>query len=298
MPAHHHVAFCVSGAAGRRARHIPLAEFPALDSVTCVNLDRPGPTLLGIAARWMAALGLPLALAACGDRATKEQQGDALDAQLSGAANDPALNAALNGRILVDPDLGAQANRNALRAPPDAGSGMVPPDDGYEGDEVTAADLGGQPLMTAPKARAVADADCADCRAAPARTLGELAQRQALGSCTARLRYDAGWADRMPAAFPLYPKARLREAAGADGMGADGTACSLRVASFRSANPMPDLIDYYYSRARRAGYTAQHVAHDGDHMLRGARGPLAYHIRFTPRADGGTAVELLADGGR
>ena len=240
-----------------------------------------------------AALGLPLTLAACGDREANDQQVAQLDDKLSGAANDPALNEALNDRILVDPDLATQDNRNALRAPDGSGSGAVPPDDGYKGDKATMADLGGMKLLHAPAPRTMTDADCKDCAAVKPRTLGTLAEQQAKGSCNAKLSYDAGWANRMPAAFPVYPKGRVQEAAGVA-----GNACSVRVVSFTSANPMKDVVDYYYTRARNAGYDAEYVIRKGAHALGGTRGEDAYYMTFAQRADGGTAVDIVASGGR
>ncbi|WP_420607169.1 hypothetical protein [Novosphingopyxis sp.] len=248
-------------------------------------------TLLAAAAP-MFALAAPFGLTACGDKDANERQVAELDDQLSGAENDPALNAALNDRILVDPDLATQSNRNALRAPGDAGSGAVPPDDGYAGDKATLADLGGMKLLHAPAPRTMTDAECKDCAAVKPRTLGSLAERQARGTCDAKLSYGAGWANRMPAAFPVYPKGRVQEAAGVA-----GNACDIRVVSFTSANPMKDVVDYYYTRARGAGYDAEYVIRQGDHALGGTRGDDAYYITFAQRSDGGTAVDIVASGG-
>ena len=258
---------------------------------------RPSGRPSGRAAlRLAAALALPLMLspmlAACGDRDANERQVGTIDDQLSGAANDPALNAALNDRILVDPDLATQSNRNALRAPDGADGGAVPPDDGYEGDKVTMADLNGLKLLHAPAPRTMSDAECKDCAAAAPRTLGALADRQAKGSCNARLSYSADWANRMPAAFAVYPKARVQEAAGVS-----GGSCNVRVVSFTSSNPMQDLVDYYYTRAKGAGYDADYVIRQGTHALGGTRGEDAYYISFARRADGGTAVDIVASGG-
>lgn len=253
------------------------------------------------AAAPLAVLALPFGLAACGDQNANDQQVAQLDDKLSGAANDPAVNAALNDRILVDPDLTSQSNRNALRAPGGANSGAVPPDDGYEGDKATLADLGGMKLLHAPQPRTMTDAECKDCAPAGSgkpRTLGSLAESQAKGSCDAKLSYGAGWANRMPAAFPVYPKGRVQEAAGVSGAGVSGGACDIRVVSFISGNPMKDVVDYYYTRAKNAGYDAEYVIRQGDHALGGTRGEDAYYITFAQRADGGTAVDVVASGGR
>src|SRR3546814_8460356 len=68
------------------------------------------------------------------------------------------------------------------------------------------------------------------------------------------------WANRMPAEFPVYPKAKLMEAAGADGGG-----CDLRVVSFVTNQPMQNVIDYYYTKAIRSGFDAEHQLMNGEH---------------------------------
>src|SRR3546814_8834942 len=74
------------------------------------------------------------------------------------------------------------------------------------------------------------------------------------------------WANRMPAEFPVYPKAKLMEAAGADGGG-----CDLRVVSFVTNQPMQNVIDYYYTKAIRSGFDAEHQLMNGEHVLGGVR---------------------------
>ncbi|WP_430635338.1 hypothetical protein [Sphingomonas hankookensis] len=88
-------------------------------------------------------------------------------------------------------------------------------------------------------------------------TLGELAAVQKAGNrqCAARVGYGAAWANRLPAAFALHPDARLSEAAGTD---ADG--CRMRVVSFTIAQPVDRMVDWYYTRARKGGYSAEHQA--------------------------------------
>src|SRR3546814_4375011 len=68
------------------------------------------------------------------------------------------------------------------------------------------------------------------------------------------------WANRMPAEFPVYPKAKLMEAAGADGGG-----CDLRVVSFVTNQPMQNVIDYYYTKAIRSGFDAEHQLRSEEH---------------------------------
>jgi hypothetical protein len=130
-------------------------------------------------------------------------------------------------------------------------------------------------------------------------TLGELATIQAGNTkakgCDRNFQYGAAWANRLPAAIPLYPGARVSEAAGND-----SSACRLRIVSFTSAAPMQTLIDYYYTAAIRAGYSSEHQEKDGEHILAGVResDDGAYYLSFANRAGGGTTVDLIANNGR
>ena len=99
----------------------------------------------------------------------------------------------------------------------------------------------------------------------------------------------------MPAAFTVYPHAELIEAAGYDNSG-----CRMRVASFRTSESMQHMIDWYYTRAVRTGYSSEHQIADGNHVLGGyrSRDQGAYFIVFNERGDGGTDVDIVANLGR
>ncbi len=63
-------------------------------------------------------LTILLLLAGCGGANDPGNSLDTLDAQLAGAnATDPAVTAALQDQIMVDPTLTAQANGDAVRPP-------------------------------------------------------------------------------------------------------------------------------------------------------------------------------------
>lgn len=230
---------------------------------------------------------LPLALAAC--------SGSSDDSASANSANgvDPALASALQDQIMVDPALGQQANGDSVRPPGQPYSGGVPADGvAANGDAVKNGDLMHAPAPT------TADKSCASCEAArDSVTLGGLAQRQKDGktsSCAANIQYGAGWAQRLPADLPLYPQARVSEAAGTD-----GGQCQLRVVSFSSAQPLNTMIDWYYTKAVRAGYTAEHQVDGAQHILGGTRDKDggAYVIYLTARPDGGTDIDLVANNG-
>lgn len=236
------------------------------------------------------ALAATLALGACSKPPASQQDLDSLDKELTESAKpanqaDPAITAALHDQIMVDPALTQSANTNVIRPPNRPTSGAVPPDGiGARPDGVSAA-----ALRSAPAARS----DCPACRKAKgALTLGELASRQAGGAaCAAHVTYSATWANRLPAGVPLFPDARVAEAAGAP-------ACGLRVVSFASAAPVGRVLDWYYTQVTRAGYSADHQADGTQHVLGGTRGDAAYIVYVTPHAGGGSDVDLVANGGR
>ena len=228
-----------------------------------------------------------LLLAACSKQPASQQDLDSLDKELTGATTgsgtgngrDPALTAALHDQIMVDPALTQSANTNVVR-PPSRPDPLSIPADSVRNDGVRAADL---------KAAPAPGKDCPECRKANgALTLGELAVRQskAGASCAQRVTYSAGWANRLPADVPLYPDARVREAAGND-------ACGLRVVSFSSGAPVGRILDWYNARVSRAGYSAEHQASGGQHVLGGTRGNAAYVVYATANAGGGSDVDLL-----
>ena len=231
---------------------------------------------------------LPLALAGCGgaDMANNTLS----DAELGNAA-DPALTGALQDQIMVDPQLGGQANGDAIRPPSQPYSGGVPDDAvAANGSKVDTAGLLKTPAPVSGK-------ECPQCAAArESVTLAGIAARQTNArtkACAGSLKYSASWAQRLPADLPLYPQARVTEAAGAPGN------CALRVVSFSAAQPMQTMIDWYYTRAIRGGYTAEHQIDGQEHILGGTRDKddSAYVLFMTARSDGGTDVDLVANNG-
>ncbi|TVV69925.1 hypothetical protein [Sphingomonas solaris] len=109
------------------------------------------------------------------------------------------------------------------------------------------------------------------------------------GKCT--FAYDAAWAGKLPAELPIYPGARVTEAAGSDAPG-----CKRRIVSFAAAAPVASIIDFYRGRVSRAGYSAEHLAQQGSDVLGGTRGDAAYYISVSPSGAGST-VDLVANGG-
>ncbi len=240
------------------------------------------------------AFALPLALIACSDASERGKSLDTLDGELvEGNGADPALTAALQDQIMVDPNLGQQANGDAIRPPGQPYAAPIP-------NEMVAANgnavPGGGELMRAPDP--VAAAKCTQCEARrDSITLGALAARQSspgVGRCAASLEYSARWANRLPPDLPLYPQARVTEAAGAE-----GGQCALRAVSFSSPAPMQTMLDWYYTVVTRAGYSSEHTSDGTEHVLGGTRDrdDSAYVLFMTARADGGTDIDLVANRG-
>lgn len=238
------------------------------------------------------ALGLALALAACGG-VPQADDGDALEAELAadGAAADPLLRAVVNDPIMTDPQLSARSNVDAIRPSPQPYSAPIPASDTLG---TTATDA--EALLKAPEPASGGCPECAIAR--DSLTLAALAARQAdrrIGGCAAALAYGAGWANRLPPAIPLHPAARVVEAAGIVRGG-----CALRAASFTVARPLAAMLDWYHTKAVRAGYSSGHKAEGGRHVLAGTRtrDDGVYLIFLVERDDGGTDVVLIANNGR
>ena len=63
---------------------------------------------------------------------------------------------------------------------------------------------------------------------------------------------------------------------------------------------MQTVVDYYYTRARRSGYSADYEVRGGEHVLGGVRDNDggAYVVFLNRNAGGGTSVDIVANNGR
>lgn len=244
---------------------------------------------------------IPLALAACGTKSAPESNLDSLDAELAGnSANssDPAMRSALQDQIMVDPALAGQSNADTIRPPRQPYSGAIPPDSVAGGKTDGTMTASGSSSSGGAKSAPAPSGDCPQCKIKDdSVTLGALAGRQAdrnTAKCARSLQYSASWVQRLPADLPLYPDARVDEAAGAAANG-----CRLRVVSFSTGASVQTVVDYYYGRLTAAGYSAEHQADAGQHVLGGTRGRdgAAYVIYLETRGDGRTEVDLVANNG-
>ena len=236
----------------------------------------------------LAALALPLALAACG----KNDDGNlaSLDAQLTNNATDPAARAALEGNLATDPGLSDKSNAHAVKGADRPASGAAPLVRGGPVPPGAIEARTGGSMLSAPQAVKTEDGGL------PPMTLGAIAREQGQqqkrrGDC-GKLQYGMEWAGRMPAPFTAYPGANLVDAAGSQ-----GPDCAIHAVSFVAGAPMQSVIDFYYTVARRANYDGEHLILNGDHVLGGVNGDGAYFITFKPAPAGGTAVDIVTNQG-
>lgn len=209
--------------------------------------------------------------------------------------SDPAMDSALGEEIMVDPDLVGQ-NRANNAASVGSEDGSVPTMDrspqALAAARADALKLVGGPgtMKKAPQAREVSGTlppDSALTAAARA-----AASPGGQGDCAAQARYTAEWAAKLPNTFPVYPRGAVQEAAGTD----EGD-CALRVVNFTTPVPLSEVIDFYYTRANAAGFSAQHIIDGEDNVLGGAKGSQSFMVYARRLPGGGTSVDLVTHGG-
>jgi hypothetical protein len=258
---------------------------------------------------------LPLGLYACGQDVDQKKALEQLDEKLVGKASDPEMNVAVQDRIIIDPALADSANINNVKAAPEPLDGAIPANTASESGgaarslmmapasgapvALASAEIESKNLLRAPKPTVIKASQCKSCGAERAKTLGALADDEGVkrgnGTCNANMSYGANWANRLPADFPVYPRSRVLEAAGVE-----AASCNIRAVTFTTAASMQDVVDYYYTRANRGGFSAEYQLRSGEHVLGGTRDrdDGAYFITFNPAAGGGTSVDIVANNGR
>ncbi len=231
-------------------------------------------------------LSASLLLAGCGKG--KSDQGDK-------GEDDPALTGALGDQIMVDPDLAGQNRGNAAISGGGPANGELPPEqktpEAIAAARSEAARLSGGVIQSAPapvaSAAATGGVTAAETALSVPASLGE--------NCPDKVEYAMSWVSRLPATFPVYPRGHVQEAAGTD---KDG--CRLRVVNYVTPVAVKDVIDFYYTRARSAGYDAEYALSSGetrDHVLGGSKDVAAYVVYVRTLANGLTEVDLVANGG-
>lgn len=114
-----------------------------------------------------------------------------------------------------------------------------------------------------------------------------------VNACGGTFDYGAKWAKQLPAAFPLYPGATVTEAAGAD-----RGDCHSRVVTFTTNAGSAAMLDYYETRAVRAGYTAERQQRGLDRIIAGANEATggAYYVIVTPKGSGSEVAMITNKG--
>ena len=206
------------------------------------------------------ALACLVLLVACGARAERVQPAREVD---------PAIAAALAAPLLSDPDLVSLDRGRAALSDPGPIDGSLPPDD-YASATVAAARAEATALVG--KSVPAALAGGRPCPTCGSETLAERARAVNPG-CPGE--FDLAWALRLPDDVPIYPRAHLRDALGAE-------RCRLRAASFTAPVPPNEVLGFYRVLAARAGFA-----------LRSA-GPLTIIGR---RADGARLAVIVRPAG-
>lgn len=204
-------------------------------------------------------------------------------------AMDPAVEQALNDELMTDPDLAGRNEANAALS--GTGNAGIPNIDksarAIEAARARAAQLVGgvEKLRPAPAARQLSgnEPDTAAMRAAAI-----AAVKPGGANCADTVEYSAAWAAKLPAAFPVYPRGNTQEAAGTD----QGD-CALRIVSYLTPVALDDVMSFYSTRARDAGFKVDHAIKAGDNVLSGTKGASAYVVYARRLPEGVTQVDLV-----
>lgn len=223
------------------------------------------------------ALLIVLALAACGKGASAPEVAE---------ERDPAIVAALADPIMTDPDLASQNRGNAAIA---LDSFAAVPLDASSPEAIAAAKADASRL-TGGLIRTAPNPSGEDKPFPPAVTAGQVAGALAANpaGCVEGLRYGYTWAGGFRPDLPIYPRGHVQEAAGNPG-------CGLRTVVFTTPVEASAVIDFYFTRASGAGYSAARRRAGEVEVLSGAKGGAAYLVRVSS-AGGLSQVELAVRG--
>jgi hypothetical protein len=205
--------------------------------------------------------------------------------------DDPALLAALAYPLATDPDLAGMNRANSALSLPSQDGSLPTFDTGLEfiaaARAEAAALVGGAGSMRRAPEQA---GEVSPLPAAARLTAAALAAAAPGGdpACAARASYTMMWAARLPATFPIYPRGATQEAAGTDEGG-----CALRAVRFVTPVPLSEVVDFYYTRALAAGYSATRALQQGDDRLNGAGSDGGYAVWGRRLPSGNTEVDLV-----
>lgn len=212
------------------------------------------------------------------------------DEKKDAPAEDSALTGALDDQIMVDPELAGQKGAAVSAGPVHVD---LPPD--QRGPEAIAAARADAAKLVGGTLKSVPDAgqQSANSLVEAAATAAQVAQAAKVGKvdCAGKVQYSMNWVNDLPPALAVYPRGAVQEAAGTD---SDG--CSLRVVNFVTPVSTDDVMNFYYTRLRQAGYSSTHRMDGKDHVLGGNNGQAAYLV-FARKLDNGlTGVDIVSSG--
>lgn len=227
----------------------------------------------------LSSLASVILLAGCGGSDTAEKPR---------SESEPAVTSALGDEIMVDPELAGQqggAATSQIELPPEQRTPQA-----IAAAKAEALKLAGGAIQPAP---APVAGGSVTKLVESAATAAQVAAAAKTGNvdCAGKVQYSAQWATSLPDALSVYPRGAVQEAAGTD---ADG--CRLRVVSFVTPVEVSDVIDFYHTRARAAGYDATQQAEGQDRVLGGKKGAAAYLVYARKLDNGLTEVDLVASG--
>lgn len=205
------------------------------------------------------------------------------------AKKDPAVTGALGDQIMVDPQLAGQggaveAGGTTVDIPPEQRS-----PEAIAAAMQDAAKKAGGTLDTLPEPAAGGSSPLMADAATAAQVAA--ASKAASTDCASKVKYAMDWATHLPAPLAVYPRAAVQEAAGVDGGG-----CALAVVNFVTPVSVRDVLSYYYTSARKAGYSAGLRMDGHDQVLGGKNGGKAYVVAARKLGNGLTDVDLISSG--
>lgn len=226
-----------------------------------------------------------LLLSGCGDGGDKPEPTE---------ERDPAVTGALGDQIMVDPELAGQGEADAALSGQNAAAVEIPPEqrtpEAIAAAKAEAAKLVGGALEKAPAASA-GGADKLARQAATAAQVAARASGAAGTDCASKVEFSARWAAALPQPLAVYPRGAVQEAAGTDGDG-----CRLRVVTFHTPVAPGDVMDFYYTRLRKAGFSAEHRSEGTDAVLGGSKAAQSYVIYVRKLDSGLSEVDLVSGG--
>jgi hypothetical protein len=236
------------------------------------------------AVRLAICLAVPGLLAAC------SQAEEAPDV-VAALASDPMVARALHDPLMSDPDLSALNEANAVFG--FAGDSALPVIPATPEAAQAAREAGRIELLEAGEIAPLPD-PVGGKAALPGRgaSAGEfLSAMGAPASCGSSLAQGFAWAASLPTTAGIMPQGMTVRAAGSSAPG-----CTLHLVRYHTAATAPDVLEYHYNRALRAGLSPQRHAEGGakgeEGLVARAPGGEILLVSVRPTASGLTEVDL------